>query len=43
MSGLSIALGSTKISQTFPFKDTSLDSVAQNPLDMFLNKIELQS
>ena len=34
MSDLSIELRSTKKSYTFPFKNTSLDSVALNPLDI---------
>ena len=34
MSDLSIELYSTENSYTFPFNDTSLDSVALNPLDM---------
>ena len=34
MSDLSVALQSTGKSYTFPFKDTSLDSVAPNSLDM---------
>ena len=34
MTNLSIELQSTEKSYTFPFKDTSLDSVAPNPLDM---------
>ena len=35
MSDLSIALQSTETLQTFPFKDTFLDSVAANPSDVF--------
>ena len=34
MSDLSIELKSTEKSYTFPFKDTSLDSVALNPLEI---------
>ena len=34
MTNLSIELQSTEKSYTLPFKDTSLDSVAPNPLDM---------
>ena len=34
MSDFSIALQSAEKSYTFPFKDTSLDSVTPNPLDM---------
>ena len=34
MTNLSIELQSTEKSYTLPFKDTSLDSVASNPLDM---------
>ena len=35
ISDLPVELQSTEKSYTFPFKDTSLDSVAPNPLDMF--------
>ena len=34
MSDLSVALESTEKSSIFPFKDTSLESTAPNPLDM---------
>ena len=34
MSELSIELQSTEKSNTFPFKDTSLDSIALNPLEI---------
>ena len=44
MSDLSIDLQSTEKSCTFPFKDTSLDSVVLNPLKIyFQNKTELES
>ena len=43
MSDLSIDLSSTKKLNTFLFKDTSLDSVALNPLEMLPNKIGLES
>ena len=36
ISNLSIELKSTEKTYTFPFKDTSLDSVARNSLDMLL-------
>ena len=38
MSDLSIELYSTEKSYTFPFKDTSLHSVALNPLDILLRE-----
>ena len=43
MSDLLIALQSTEKLYTFPFKGASLVSVAPNPLDMFLEKTELEN
>ena len=43
MSDVLIALKSTVKSYTFPFKDTSLESTAPHPLDMFLDKIGSES
>ena len=43
MSDLSIELQSTEKSYSFPFKDTSLHTWALNPLDIFQDKIELES
>ena len=43
ISDLSTGLSSTGKSYTFPFKDTSLDSVVPNPLDMLPRQTELES
>ena len=42
ISDLSKELQSTGKSSTFPFKDTSLDSVALNPLDMFPRQNQIE-
>ena len=42
MSDLSIELSLTEKSYTFPFKSTSVDSVALSPLDM-LSRQKLES
>ena len=43
MSDLSIELYSTEKSYIFPFKDTSLDSIALNPSGILPTKIESES
>ena len=43
ISDLSIELLSTKKSYSFPFKDTSLDSVALNPLDILPRQNRVKS
>ena len=40
---LSIVLQSTEKLYTFPFKNTSLESIAWNPLDMLPKKNELEN